>query len=645
MSRFTVMTVAVASYPKNPAWTVLEATKARDKVAGLLTRHGGIVEDHSSAALSKESIHPFFNTWTHRSPWSGVLYWTGHAEYSEDDGYLLALGESTEPLVDANAVTEASLTSAVVAHRRSAKSEGTDSWLLVILDTCRSQQGAWNVWKALRERLHEPPDNIGVIGTAEGDGAHVAGRFAALLERKLAGFTGNDTEGIVIGELVRRLLEAGPDGHLQAGRQIHHAFPPTARLPLADNTPPPLKASVADGSELQRVLAKADPSVRNHFYAKAQGSEITQPAWHFTGRLPERRRLTTWLRTASSGIQVVTGVAGSGKSALLGMLLASSDSQIVGALEALNYPKIPDSARPSARTFNAVTHLSGRTILEVVTHLGTQLPSRPDRLDDIDSFVKRLAEVAADSPPYTILADALDESRDPSAIAALLRRLAGIPNVRVLVGTRQSLHETPDKPTPPDSNLLNALTTDEHQIMRLGRDEGAIYDYTLGRLTMDLPSGLPSRDDIANQLADEVSHVDQPFLFARLAVYEILANPRWQQPQADLGALLGHGHSGIFNLAVARIRAADPTAEALLHALAYARGNGFPRSDGIWAAAAEAFTDQAVTDDDVERALDLAAPYIMQDTEFGCAVYRLAHRTFTERYLVNDQAEDNEQSG
>ena len=74
--------------------------------------------------------------------------------------------------------------------------------------------------------------------------------------------------------------------------------------------------------------------------------------------------------------------------------------------------------------------------------------------------------------------------------------------------------------------------------------------------------------------------------------------------------------------------------------LAYARGNGFPRSDGIWATAGSALAGTDVTDVDIARTLELAAPYIMEDTEFGQAVYRLAHRTFAEHYWAADSHDD-----
>jgi hypothetical protein len=231
------------------------------------------------------------------------------------------------------------------------------------------------------------------------------------------------------------------------------------------------------------------------------------------------------------------------------------------------------------------------------------------------------------------MVDALDEARDPLLVAALLRRLASQAGVRVLVGTRQSLNEGPDNPTPPDSNVLDTLAAPPERVIKLQRDPDAVRQYTRGRLAAKLPAALTGRID---DLATAITGYEQPFLFARLAVHEISAAPEWAAPGADLGRLLGSGHSGIFAHTVARLRRDEPRVEALLHALTYARGNGFPRTDSIWAIAASAVSNAAITDTDIERAQALAAPYILQDTENGQGVYRLAHRTFAEWYRRAD---------
>jgi hypothetical protein len=141
----------------------------------------------------------------------------------------------------------------------------------------------------------------------------------------------------------------------------------------------------------------------------------------------------------------------------------------------------------------------------------------------------------------------------------------------------------------------------------------------------------------AARVAELIAEHDEPFLFARLAVHEIIADPSWATSMDRLTQLLGEKHRGIFGRAVERLAANEPEAEALLHVLTYARGSGFPRTGGIWAMAGSALSDRPFNDNHVAKVLKLAAPYIMHDSEFGQGVYRLAHRTFVEHYLRSDR--------
>jgi len=220
----------------------------------------------------------------------------------------------------------------------------------------------------------------------------------------------------------------------------------------------------------------------------------------------------------------------------------------------------------------------------------------------------------------------------------MLRSLVGS---EMCIRDSQSLHEDPDHPTPTDRALLDALGAPQdpsEEVIKLERDQTAIFGYASDRLEQRLPKNVPDRDATMHRLSRAIAEVDQPFLFARLAVHEAIADPHWQSPGVDLTDLLSHGHTGIFDRAVNRIRADKPPVEALLHSLAYAQGNGYSRTDGIWAISATALLNDSVTDDNIDQALQMAAPYIMLDSEFGSSAYRLAHRTYAERYIQLDTA-------
>lgn len=624
MTGFRLITIGLSQYA-DPTWTVEAADRSRIAVEDALRPRGAAVEMWTTKA-TKADIREQFNAWSAEAGEPCVVYWVGHGEYSDRE-YWLALADSESPLGAGLALRSEDIYLFLRNQQRRRLLRDDDPWVLVMLDTCGSGEGAWKIWHSF-----EPPDlprNLGIIGTTE-EGAAFAGRFANIFTDVLDGFNGNDTDGIPLRELARRLKD-----ELKGLNLVYEEFRPAARLPLRADDLPPLTAPVDVHAELRRVLSRPG-DIGQHFYAKAQGAEIGELAWYFTGREQERRTVARWLESTERGLFVVTGPAGSGKSALLGMLVASSDEPLMQALIEEGYEVGTVDLRPEGVSFDLALLLSGRSIADSIAAfaaaLGLENTTDPNRLID------QVARKARTGGRLTIVVDALDESHDPYPIASnLLRRLALLPGVRVLVGTRQSLLEDPDAPTPANRALLDALGAEDHRLIRLATDPAAVATYVERRLTAT-PSIGPAT--LIGPIAQEIAGQDQPFLFARLAVHEIRADPTLARSPTELRDLLGSGHRGIFAYAVRRYRNGAPETEALLHALAYARGNGFPRTDGIWEAAAGALYGLPISDAAVARALDDAAPYVMQDTENGQSVYRLAHRTFVEYYRKADMADD-----
>jgi hypothetical protein len=284
-----------------------------------------------------------------------------------------------------------------------------------------------------------------------------------------------------------------------------------------------------------------------------------------------------------------------------------------------------------------VTHLSGQDVDDCLRALIAELSLNPT--SSIDYFLLQVRDLVGDlGRRFTILTDALDESRDPFTIAGgILRRLAVIPGVRVLVGTRRSLGEDPDRPQSTARNLIVALNPSSDNVITLEPDPDAVTLYVRDRLDAAFPG--QAKFDAIRAVANTIGRSGHPFLFARLAVHEVVRNPELLDPTGKaIAELLEAGHSGAFAAAIEWYRSREPAVEALLHALAYARGNGFPRSDGLWAQAGSALAGTELLDSDIQRALQLAASYIMQGIEHGQTVYRLAHRTFAEYYQRLDDA-------
>ena len=98
--------------------------------------------------------------------------------------------------------------------------------------------------------------------------------------------------------------------------------------------------------------------------------------------------------------------------------------------------------------------------------------------------------------------------------------------------------------------------------------------------------------------------------------------------------LLPGDHRALFAAAIVRLSRQRPAVRPLLEALALAQGRGLPRIDRTWATAANALGyDVTMTEVDIDRLLEAAAPYVMLDAAHGQSVYRLAHRTFAEYFL------------
>jgi hypothetical protein len=103
--------------------------------------------------------------------------------------------------------------------------------------------------------------------------------------------------------------------------------------------------------------------------------------------------------------------------------------------------------------------------------------------------------------------------------------------------------------------------------------------------------------------------------------------------------LLEGDHRALFAAAVRRLSAKADSFLPLLEALAFARGRGVPIRSGIWATMATALAHRLnnntlVRDEDISAFLKAAEPYVAIDSDAGQTVYRLAHRTFVEQFLL-----------
>ena len=579
------------------------------------------------AKRGHDAVMARLNGWAAKPLGPTILYWLGHGW---SNGRTAALAHAHSPAaVDTEGITPKQLARKIARWETELE---RPAWLLVVIDACQSARFAELLAAAVDNQ--QGPRRVAIIGTS-GPGATTLGRFTDALATALT-WTFADQPSIPVGRLCDELART-VDGGARRILNLHSDAVLYRRAPQLTGYTGPLDIRAT----LATVLADLSDDERRHFLVKAQGGDLSsdgddlgEVSWYFTGRESERRTILAKLSSITGGLIVVTGRAGSGKSALLGDVLVRSLPGLAAVL--YGHGLLEPVTGPSPPPFDITLHLTGLDSADVVKRicrdLGRDLPD-PDapltaRVDHISRVLSRR--------PRLILADALDEAVDPLTMASLLRTLASIPGVRVLVGTRRSVNEHPDQPESDDTDLLDALGAADP--ISIVRDTDAITRYVTRRLA-------PRTDGhTAARAAAAIAEADQEFLYARLATHELLVSPALLGNPARITELIGATYRSVFATALGRLAYRNPAYQALLVALALAQGRGAPIRDGVWTTIARTISDTAiyerrrpairptVTDADITALLSDAAPYLSLDSEHGQTVYRLAHRTFAEHF-------------
>jgi len=621
---FEVVAIPISRYRHHPELDQVQAEA--ENIVDLFCELGALPSGppNASGALDETAVKTLLRGWATRTALSsGVLLWLGHGASDGDEAWLASY-ETPDP-INGNGMVPQTVADQVDSdwRRRAADSK---AWALIIIEACGAARFVENMAALL---LKKSPRRLALIGVG-GDGAAYLGRFRAALSAAVASYTIND-EYVGLRDLYNRLEDFLVDDYLvpfRIGNEL--------RLPHRRLIDIPIAAPVDIYQELIDYLDELPPDERSHFIPKAQGAEYGELAWYFVGRTARRREIAAWLRNSPNGMLIVTGRAGTGKSALLGNVIVHTKPKLRNLLiQAGQFEREEASLLPPDNVFDAIIHLTGITTSELIAKLadaaGVMLPTAEsaESGQDLEAVLASLRDRR-----FTILTDALDEAQESATIAStVLRRLAALPRVRVIVGTRASTKEGPDQPLTTDQDLLEALGHGNATSITVERDQDAIAEYIRRRLSFAVEGGYAQA---VSRIASLASGPGREFLFARLTVHEIIANPALLSAESreELEVLLGHDHRTLFAAAVGRLGVGSRTARPLLEALALARGRGVPRADRIWATVAGAIAEgEAPRETDIDKVLKAAAPYIMLDAEDTQSVYRLAHQTFREYFL------------
>ncbi|MGC4891225.1 AAA family ATPase [Micromonospora sp. DT227] len=597
-----------------------------ERLVRILTAFGGrdvawpVPMDQRGADAIRDRLNEWTSTDTDRNT---VLYWVGHGWSDTVSASLAHWSSPARVGVDG-------LQPPVLADKVAERQARSASWSMIVVEACHSARFIELVESELASMPHSPRRLL-LVGVS-GEGATDLGRFTDALSRSLEN-TFRVQREIELFSLGRELDRVLPGCHV-----VYRRIPATDVL-IRDLPPiaaPPITVDIDD--ELKLLLADLTEDQRRHFLPKAQGAETGELPWYFEGRADEQRRVAAWLRASETGMLVVTGPPGSGKSALLGQVLTQSQPRLTAALERHRLAgRIPADQRPPADVFDAAILLTGLNVEQVVVRLADDLGlgAPPAGTDTLAGRIAWLMSALTATGPRTVLADALDEAQQPFEVTQALLAAARVPGVRLVVGTRRSTNEGPDLPRAPDENLLNALRAGglSAVVVSVERDPAALGRYVTRRLSGLAGAAAPTAD--VERIASAVASRVPQFLFARLAVHEIAARPELlgAERAGELDGLINGDHRNLFATAVRRIGQRNRAYPALLRALAIGLGRGLPIRDGIWALVCTAIEAvNKVTDATVAGLLRDAAPYLMVDAEAEQSVYRLAHRTFQEHF-------------
>ncbi|CAL9620865.1 hypothetical protein [Streptomyces sp. enrichment culture] len=388
--------------------------------------------------------------------------------------------------------------------------------------------------------------------------------------------------------------------------------------------PPDLDAlleEVAHGKDLRHFVDSATGLEGRHASAGHAGA--------FTGRAHELRRMSRWLNAEeTSSVAVVTGSPGAGKSALLGMLVCAAHAHLRRPTQHI---WAMATAAPLPVPHLAVIHARDRSLAAIASSLGDQLTLGALAPDELLDTLRTLRQ----SPPPTVVLDALDEATDVLATVTWLTRLTALTRsdgscaVRLLVATR-AYGET---------DVLRAQARKAGCCFDLDDVEPAVlladlHAYVSGILRA-VP-GLTRRHQMSGAFAGSlaetlVAHRGNgwgEFLVAGLYTQHFTTS---FDPELGNDAAESWGSAVPSTLPeVLELHLAGPTAHAwlkpVLTALSHARGEGMPASviQRVVAALNPAATPSLA---DVQDALTAGHTFLRRSTDSdGVAVYRLFHR-------------------
>ena len=599
-------------------------------------------EDQIRAAFRRPA-----RPWTERD--AAVVFVTGHGEVA-DSSHWLVLRESEHDDLPNTALRTADLI-------RWLKRPNGIRHLLLIIDACFA--GAI-VSDTVRYDADLPASWL-ILPSAARDGEATTGALTAAIAEAVA--TLRSGEGQKYGtnhryfrvseflDTVRRFLPGQVVNPVYGGEwNAEHVCLPNPHYAEPDTV-------LTEPSRHELALPKAD--LAKHWAPRARGATNDGGRWLFTGRAELMRELIATVSApgdTTPRVTLITGRAGSGKSAVLARLVTLSDPEFLRTY-ARQVADIPADLRPEVGAVDVAVLAIGKYPHEVLGQISDAIGAdRPEGTNGDADLDTRLAACRhtldaswAHGVSTTVVVDALDEAEDPTGITRMLARLADCPGLRLLLGIRSPASaEDRLAPTGPQGTLADhverlltarRLRIDDDHWWR--KDDIRDYATSILHHTPGSPYSqptphtggetTPAEHPAAGLAAVIADHVGRSFLIAGLAATALTQRPDTVHPDdAAWRATLDEDVIGVFRADLTRLFPEPErrlAAVELLRAVAFAYGRGLPWGE-IWPLVANAVADRHGKYGDRDIADLLASPisaYLTTDQEDGITVYRPFH--------------------
>ena len=623
--RCAMVTVAIADYggrlpPVPPVHTAGSAFAALfEGVDGALIDHVVQVAQLLPRAAENE-VRAAIGAWGLVEAEVGLLVWSGHCERDRfDDAHM----QTSDVRVAAKTVA---------------------GWLgqlrfrqwIVVVDGCFGASVIDDLSEILDKATSFPGHSCTLLASADATTTAEAGQFLAAMASVVGSGADNgrwstSDRFLVVSDLIDRITHEmqrrNPGSAGPVSKKVGYGWP--------DRIFP---------NPLYRPRSGAVALDEAHFLPKARGIETGEAGWYFTGRTQVLGRIVGWLGGPSGGLFVVTGPAGTGKSAVLGRVVTLSVPVYRSMAEAAGVlGRAAAGTVPPEGIVTAAFHAREKRLDQLVGFLGQALGL--GRLDRADQLLKA---AGSRSSPLVVVVDALDEATTGHARAMLdevLAPLASLAGVKVLVGTRPGVARWGEDVKAPVAAVADLA-------LEPGT-EADIATYATERLLALRPSSYAEEPALARAVAEGVAAraLSDPTPDGRrvgsFLVARVLTRTLAGQPAVELGPGwergLPSGFAGAFEADLATYGArlgpdGERTIRDLLEALAWDEGSGLPR--GVIPAMAAAVTGHAYDDDDVALCLREAAGHLLEAEEDGWAVYRLYHERLREHLRAVTRARE-----